>query len=602
MFAFKKVFASVLLAVLCATTATAVPYPPNAKFATHRIREISQDFKIEAYHPESSYETFGEGIDHPLSKRSDASIEDAAAAFVQSRTGVTADAVHVRSSFEGEAARHVYVKQQLNGIPFANAVANVAFNKDNKVVAFGSSFVKVPSKKAAPATPSIKVEDAIASAEKALNGKYDAENFPEPTLEYFAKEDGSVVLTHVFQVRNVDAGTWYEAFVDAHSGELVSVTDFRSNASYLVLPIYKEILTQGFQTLTDPQDTTASPKGWHSDGTTSTTSTAGNNAIAFKDDESATTSQSSSGLVFNYPSNPKQAPTTTANVNAARVNAFYIVNTIHDITYKYGFTESGFNFQNNNFGKGGQGNDRVLVSVQDSSGTDNANFYTPPDGQNGEMRMFLWDLTNPERDGALENDIISHENTHGLTNRMTGGGTGSCLQTTEAGGLGEGWSDAFADWVEKVDGTVPDYVLGQYVTNDPAGIRTHPYSTSASVNPLRYSSVKRLNEVHNIGEVWANMLHNVYAALVGAHGWSATARTDPTGSQGNVVFLHLFIDALPLQPCNPTFLTARDAWIQADQNRYNGANKCTLWKAFASRGLGVNAKNYNDDTTVPAGC
>ncbi|KAI0654826.1 Fungalysin metallopeptidase-domain-containing protein [Cubamyces menziesii] len=602
MFAFKKVFASVFLAVLCATTATAVPYPSNAKFATHRTREISQDFKIETYHPESSYETFGEGIDHPLSKRSDASIEEAAAAFVQSRTGVQADAVHVRTSFEGDAASHVYVKQQLNGIPFANAVANVAFNKDNKVVAFGSSFVKVPSKKTAPAAPSVTVEDGIASAEKALNGKYDAENFPEPTLEYFAKDDGSAVLTHVFQVRNEDAGTWYEAFVDAHTGDLVSVTDFRSKASYLVLPIYKEILTQGFQTLTDPQDTTASPQGWHSDGTTSTTSTAGNNAIAFKGSQSATTSQSSSGLVFNYPTNPNQAPTTTANVNAARVNAFYVVNTIHDITYKYGFTESAFNFQNNNFGKGGKGNDRVLVSVQDSSGTDNANFYTPPDGQNGEMRMFLWDLTNPERDGALENDVVSHENTHGLTNRMTGGGTGRCLQSTEAGGLGEGWSDAFADWVEKSDGTVPDFVMGQYVTNDPAGIRTHPYSTDASVNPLRYSSVKQLNEVHNIGEVWANMLHNVYAALVGAHGWSATARTDPTGSEGNVVFLHLFIDALPLQPCNPTFLTARDAWIQADQNRYGGANKCTLWKAFASRGLGVNAKNHNDDSTVPSDC
>ena len=144
--------------------------------------------------------------------------------------------------------------------------------------------------------------------------------------------------------------------------------------------------------------------------------------------------------------------------------------------------------------------------------------------------------------------------------------------------------------------------MGQWVIDDDAGIRTHPYSTSASTNPLRYSSIRTLNEVHNIGEVWANLLHNVYAALVGAHGWSATARTDPTGSEGNVVFLHLFIDALPLQPCNPTFLTARDAWIQADQNRYGGANKCTLWKAFASCGLGVNAKNHNDDSTVPSDC
>ncbi|EIW51569.1 uncharacterized protein TRAVEDRAFT_176097 [Trametes versicolor FP-101664 SS1] len=601
MFAFKKVFASVFLAVLCASSATAVPYPVSSKFATHRTREISRDFKVEAYNPESSFETFGAGIDHPLSKRADASIEDSAIAFVQSRAGVDSDAVHVRSAFEGEVAHHVYVKQQLAGIPFANAVANVAFNKDNKVVAFGSSFVQVPKAKLAT-TPSVAVADAIAAAEELLSGTHDAENFPEPTLEWFAKEDGSVALTHVFQVRNEEAGTWFEAFVDAHSGDLISVTDFVSKASYLVLPITKEVLTQGFQTVVDPQDTTASPNGWHSDGTTTTTTTAGNNVIAFKSSQSSTTSQSGTGLVFNYPQSASTAPTTTANVNAARVNAFYIVNSIHDITYKYGFTEAAFNFQTNNFGKGGKGADRVTVSVQDSAGTDNADFSTPPDGQSGAMRMFLWDLTSPQRDGALENDIVSHENTHGLTNRLTGGGTGRCLQTTEAGGLGEGWSDAFADWLEKTDSSVPDYVMGQYVIADSAGIRSHPYSTSATVNPLRYSSVKTLNEVHNIGEVWANMLHNVYAALVSAHGFSTTARTDPTGTAGNVVFLHLFIDALSLQPCNPTFLTARDAWIQADANRFGGANKCTLWNAFASRGLGVNAASHNDNTAVPSGC
>ncbi|KAI0692817.1 Fungalysin metallopeptidase-domain-containing protein [Cerioporus squamosus] len=598
MFAFKKVFASVFLAVLCAHTATAVPYPVTSKYATHRTREVG-DFKIEAYHPASTYETFGEGIDHPLSKRSDASLEDSAVAFVQSRHGVDADAVHVRSSFESEAASHVYFKQAVNGIPVANAVANVAFNKDNKVAAFGSSFVK--TSKVAAATPSVSVEDAIAVAEKQLNGKFDADNFPEPQLEYFAKDDGSLVLTRSFQVRNEEASTWFEAFVDAHTGELVSVVDFVSKASYLVLPITKEIPTEGFQTLTDPQDTTASPQGWHSDGTTSTTTTAGNNAIAFKSSQSSTTSQSSSGLVFNYPVNFSTAPTTTANVNAARVNAFYLVNSIHDIHYRYGFTEASFNFQNSNFNKGGKGNDRVTISVQDSAGIDNADFSTPPDGQSGAMRMFLWDQTNPDRDGALENDIVAHENTHGLTNRVTGGGTGRCLQTTEAGGMGEGWSDAFADWLHQ-DSTTDDYVLGQWVINDPSGIRTHPYSTSASTNPLRYSSIKTLNEVHNIGEVWANLLHNVYASLVSAHGFAADAKTNPSSTAGNSVFLHLFIDALALQPCNPTFLTARDAWIQADANRYAGANKCLLWKAFASRGLGVNAANHNDDSTVPSGC
>lgn len=62
---------------------------------------------------------------------------------------------------------------------------------------------------------------------------------------------------------------------------------------------------------------------------------------------------------------------TQANIDAARVNTFYIVNTVHDFSYLYGFNEAGFNFQNNNFGRGGAGNDRVEVSVQDASGKNN---------------------------------------------------------------------------------------------------------------------------------------------------------------------------------------------------------------------------------------
>jgi extracellular elastinolytic metalloproteinase len=96
------------------------------------------------------------------------------------------------------------------------------------------------------------------------------------------------------------------------------------------------------------------------------------------------------------------------------------------------------------------------------------------------------------------------------------------------------------------------------------------------------------------------MLHNVYAALVTKLGFSKTAQTDvrtlslaaplpfplgniaehlksqPTGAEGNVVFMHLFIDSLALQPCNPDMPAARDAWIQADANRFDGANRFVL--------------------------
>ncbi|KAH8981285.1 Fungalysin metallopeptidase-domain-containing protein [Lactarius hatsudake] len=598
MASFSKLLSSVLIALLYSSTTNANPWPLTSKHATHRTRAVGADgsLKLETFHPESTFEGFGvEGLDHPLARRAgNFDIEAASVSFLASKLGIQQNDIHFRTSAKAEVAQHAFLKQQINGVPVANAVANVAFSDDGKVLSFSSSFVK-PSG-SAEQTPTVSLNDAIATAEKALDGTH---NGHPATLEFLIQPDGSAVLTHVIQIQNERAGTWVEAFVDAHSNKVVSVTDFVAKASYRVLPFNEEILTQGFQTLTDPQDLTASSLGWHNDGTTSTTTTAGNNVFAAKG--TTATSQSSATLNFIYTQNAAQAPTVAVNVAAAVVNAFYIVNSVHDLTYRYGFTESTFNFQTNNFGKGGVGNDRVTVSVQDPAGTDNADFSTPPDGQSGHMRMFLWDFTSPGRDGALENDIVIHENTHGVTNRMTGGGTGRCLQTTEAGGMGEGWSDTLADWATQ-GATTQDFVLGQYVINDPAGIRSHPYSTSATTNPLRYSSLKTLTEVHDIGEVWANILHNVYAALVTAHGWSATARTNPGGTEGNIVFLHLFLDALLLQPCNPTFLTARTAWIQADANRFAGANKCVLWNAFASRGLGVNAANHNDDSTVPAGC
>lgn len=49
----------------------------------------------------------------------------------------------------------------------------------------------------------------------------------------------------------------------------------------------------------------------------------------------------------------------------------------------YGFTEEAGNFQQYNFGRGGEEGDAVITNAQDGSGFNNANFMTPPDGQNG---------------------------------------------------------------------------------------------------------------------------------------------------------------------------------------------------------------------------
>jgi extracellular elastinolytic metalloproteinase len=56
------------------------------------------------------------------------------------------------------------------------------------------------------------------------------------------------------------------------------------------------------------------------------------------------------------------------------------------------------------------------------------------------MRMYLWNTASPYRDGDMEEGIVIHELSHGLSTRLTGGPLNSgCLGWGEAGGMGEGW-------------------------------------------------------------------------------------------------------------------------------------------------------------------
>ena len=93
-------------------------------------------------------------------------------------------------------------------------------------------------------------------------------------------------------------------------------------------------------------------------------------------------------MTFDFPYNLPQDP---ANfTDAATVNLFYWNNLIHDFAYQYGFDEESGNFQENNYGNPGNGSDSVNADAQDGSGTNNANFATPPDGGNPRMQMFIW--------------------------------------------------------------------------------------------------------------------------------------------------------------------------------------------------------------------
>ncbi|KAH9264446.1 hypothetical protein BASA83_012089 [Batrachochytrium salamandrivorans] len=98
------------------------------------------------------------------------------------------------------------------------------------------------------------------------------------------------------------------------------------------------------------------------------------------------------------------------------------------------------------------------------------------------------------------------------------------------------------------------------------------------------------------------MLWEVYWGLVIKRGFSSNLY-DASQSAGNIVAMKIIIGGMMLQPCNPDFISARNAIISADVNHYGGANKCEIYKAFAKRGLGSEANNLpTNDFSIPPEC
>ncbi|KAG4410930.1 hypothetical protein IFR04_015939, partial [Cadophora malorum] len=430
---------------------------------------------------------------------------------------------------------------------------------------------------------------------------------PKAKLVYFQNADSTLTLT--WRVETDINDNWLLSYVDAVTGsEILGVVDYVSDASY----------TGSRSVETNPQDAVASEFGFQSIGTTSYTVTRGNNGIAQANWEGDSAylndyrPDAGTGANFNYGldltnTNPK----TYANASVAQL--FYTAN-IHDLLYVLGFNEAAGNFETNNNGQGGRGADAVILNAQDASGTNNANFATPADGSPGRMRMYIWTYSTPNRDCSFDAGVVIHEYTHGLSNRLTGGPANSaCLGTTEAGGMGEGWSDfmAIAIHVKTADTRSKNYPMGDWVYNNPNGIRNYLYSTSLTTNPYTYKSVNGMTAVHTIGTVWATILYEVFWNLVEKYGITAARKPTFSGgvpTDGRFLAMKLVVDGMKLQPCSPTFITARNAIIDADLALTGGANKCLLWKGFAKRGLGSAAaqgsgsNNRVESYTLPSGC
>ena len=397
-----------------------------------------------------------------------------------------------------------------------------------------------------------------------------------------------------------------------------------TSASYRVIqqPAESPIHPGGAPALvTDPWTKSpgnATTLGWHYDGTTYYPSTRGNNVHAYEDragtnvigiTEVSTTAEPT--LTFDFVPNFTLEPivrTPSPNQQFNTTNLFYWNNLIHDLSYVYGFTETARNFQGNNQGRGGAGNDYVLAEAQDGGGTNNANFSTPADGGKGRMQMYLWTAPTPDRDGDVDNGIIVHEYTHGISNRFTGNGS-TCLTNAEQ--MGEGWSDYFGlmmthDWSTALagDGFTKPRGIGTYALNQPItglGIRQYRYCTDMAVNPLTYANLATVAVPHGVGTIWCTALWDMTWEIIQLQAINPDI-FNFAGGGGNVIALKLVTEGMRLQPCSPGFIDGRNAILKADTLFYSAQYSCAIIKAFARRAMGIGAaqgsSNSRTDQTL----
>ncbi|WP_036391244.1 M36 family metallopeptidase [Micromonospora chokoriensis] len=311
---------------------------------------------------------------------------------------------------------------------------------------------------------------------------------------------------------------------------------------------------------------------------------------------------------------PKVPYSWQANAKQNATQLFFLANNFHDHLAEspIGFTSAAGNFEVTD-------GDAVEVQGLDGANTagglpnsrhvNNANMSTPPDGIAPTMQMYLFhdptDSTDPVIAGNSGDsaDVVYHEYTHGLSNRLVVDASGvSTLTGPQGGAMGEAWSDWYAldylvnEGLTKDTAAPGQLVVGDYLTAG-LGIRTQPLDcpvgAKASICPGNpeagsggytygdFGRVSRGVEVHSDGEIWAETLWDLRTAL------------------GQSLSESLVTRAMELAPTNPSFLDMRNSILQADLVVNEGRKRAQIWKVFAARGMGWFAGATGGDDTRP---
>ena len=604
-------------------------------------------------------------LDGFLNNKSSKSARAIALRYINSQRvalGMDASAIqslHLRQSYRDiSGMRHLSFQQLRHGVPVFGSGLRVVIAKDGRVVTVIGP--PVSSVKGGVVAPVISASAARSAALRNVRAKVtsaaasSASGAPRTTLFRGGDRASLVWFPTVSGLKLgwetlVDArGTeMYASVVDAATGTVLYRRNLGDNvnptapAKGLVWTNYPGAARGGTQSVVD-----FGARGWLSGHGNANVKLAGPNVHVYTDinDSNAADAgeevRSNQGRNFRYPFTMFPSTTTPCTgalpcswapdtANSWRTNrqqngaqVFFFVNNFHDHleAAPIGFTSAAGNFETIDpvqaepldGANGDVDGDGTIDGLPDGGHIDNANMNTPPDGISPRMQMYLFHqpgTTYPGEDpfiasnGGDEADVVYHEYTHGLSNRLVVDANGnSTLGEVQAGSMGEAWSDWYAmDYLvgqglfrdTPADG---DLRVGQYVGAGRDLIRSEPMdckvgSTSslchgtAGAGPGGYTygdfgKVRGTPEVHSDGEIWGQTLWDLRDAL------------------GQRLTEFLVTRAMSLSPSNPSMLDERDSILLAGATLRGGRHLNTIWRVFAHRGMGffAGALNGNDST------
>lgn len=466
---------------------------------------------------------------------------------------------------ESPMGHHVTFRQKYAGIPVYRSDIVVTIDRSKKVVFATNNFR--PGLKLSRTTPKFNEAQAIQTARRHLRVKGKLLGEQTSTLMIYAEERVPRLTYRVTIATEDPMGDW-EVFVDALSGEVISVTDLMeydkppSGAG----PAPSGLLVNGTGYVFDPDPLTSArvPRG-----------SAGyidNNDADSPQLDSARTlatlnSITLSGGVYSLTGpyvqisdfeSPADTFPTPASADSFRFNrrqkGFEAVMAYHHIDKTQRYIQSlGFN---------GIQNRSIPADPHGLNGADNSHYVPSVDkiafGDGGV-------------DDAEDATVILHEYGHAIQNSEKPGWGASGGEARHIGeGFGDYWAGSYLranftyniDSVFNWDGTAAS--ASRRTLNDPRG---YPQNGVATL------------EVHDAGQIWSSVLMLLW------------------GDLGRTVMDKLVLQSHYLLGAGPTMHDNACAIIQADRSLYAGAHINTLVQRFISRGfLRVDIEFVIDDT------